>query len=515
MPFATALSSDELGFAATDSVELGTSGADDIDGGAGDDIIKGKAGDDGLFGHDGDDRLVGGTGDDLLVGGGGDDTLIGGAGVDRADLIFGSGAAAKINLSDFHAGDTYVLKEGSGDQVTLMGIEKLFLYFESTPVTLIGSAGDDQVSVVSGSRVLGGDGDDALGGVQSMLKGQAGDDLLTLGQTVTDVATTLSGGAGDDQLNLVWENPGGALKVKLTAHGFEGHTTDGLNNFVATSIEHLDIWIEGAAATITGGAGDDYLSASPYDGSSDFLRGGGGNDYLQGGGGSDRLVGGVGDDTIDGVFGSDTLDGGSGIDQYVFHNGGFDSEVGHYIYDASSFDVSGHRFELDLGQGAVATLIGFEGVYIEGHSTGSNELIGSAGEDVLIGAAGQDSLSGGDGNDTLTGGAGADVLSGGAGADHFVFQTIMDSSGPAIDLITDLTDDDVIDLSQIDANSKLEGDQAFVLVKAFDHHAGETTLTYDAAKGVTDLLADVDGDGVADFTVAITGDHSGFTNFIL
>jgi hypothetical protein len=72
-----------------------------------------------------------------------------------------------------------------------------------------------------------------------------------------------------------------------------------------------------------------------------------------------------------------------------------------------------------------------------------------------------------------------------------------------------------IDLSAIDADATQAGDQAFHLVSAFTSQAGELSLSFDSVHGVTDLIADVDGDGTADFLVVLRGDLSEFSHFIL
>ena len=66
---------------------------------------------------------------------------------------------------------------------------------------------------------------------------------------------------------------------------------------------------------------------------------------------------------------------------------------------------------------------------------------------------------------------------------------------------------DRLDLSGVDANTALAGDQAFTLVSAFTRHAGEMTLLYTA--GVTLLRLDVTGDGKPDFQMKINGDVTG------
>jgi Ca2+-binding RTX toxin-like protein len=144
-----------------------------------------------------------------------------------------------------------------------------------------------------------------------------------------------------------------------------------------------------------------------------------------------------------------------------------------------------------------------------------DSLSGVGGDDMLWGHGGKDKLSGGTGNDTLVGGAGKDALIGGAGNDTFAFKAVADSTAKASDLIHDLAAGDAIDLAMIDADSHTAGDQAFHLVSGFTRHAGELTITYQAAKGVTLIQGDVDGDGFADLVITVSGDHHDFANFVL
>jgi serralysin len=139
----------------------------------------------------------------------------------------------------------------------------------------------------------------------------------------------------------------------------------------------------------------------------------------------------------------------------------------------------------------------------------------SDGTDLLKGGHGDDTLIGGGGDDTLRGGADGDHLTGGAGSDVFLFAKLSDSAWSAPDLITDLEATDVIDISGIDADTTQAGDQAFHLVHALSGQAGEAALSYDRATHLTRLELDVDGDGHADAVIAIDGDRSDFTNFVL
>ncbi|MBX3480889.1 MAG: M10 family metallopeptidase C-terminal domain-containing protein [Caulobacter sp.] len=148
------------------------------------------------------------------------------------------------------------------------------------------------------------------------------------------------------------------------------------------------------------------------------------------------------------------------------------------------------------------------------NGTGSgddNVITGNSGANILDGAAGDDTLIGGDGNDVLIGGDGEDALSGGAGADHFVFTNAdVHLSGRAqTDSIFDLdfAAGDRIDLSAIDANIHMAGDQAFTFVNKFTRHEGQAVLSFKG--GVTTLSLDVDGDGKAEFKISINGHLDG------
>jgi serralysin len=97
--------------------------------------------------------------------------------------------------------------------------------------------------------------------------------------------------------------------------------------------------------------------------------------------------------------------------------------------------------------------------------TGGDILVGGSGNDTLTGGSGDDSLFGDDGNDSLIGGAGRDVLTGRAGADIFDFNAAGETSNSmsSADVILDFVPGvDIIDLSTIDASSKLQKNNAFV-----------------------------------------------------
>ena len=230
---------------------------------------------------------------------------------------------------------------------------------------------------------------------------------------------------------------------------------------------------------------------------SDVINGLGGNDILIGNGGNDTVDGGSGDDVIDGGSGDDTLLGGSG-DDFLFGGNGVDLLSGGTGDDFLFGDDGNDQLSGDDGDD-----------YLDG-GDGNDKLNGGNGADVLFGWSGADTLSGGAGNDRLSGGSGADIINGGAGSDRldggagndiFVFSATSDSAvGGNRDRILDFTrGSDVIDLSAIDANTLVAGNQAFSFIgsSAFSGVAGQLRF----AGGI--VAGDVNGDGIADFEIQV------------
>lgn len=134
---------------------------------------------------------------------------------------------------------------------------------------------------------------------------------------------------------------------------------------------------------------------------------------------------------------------------------------------------------------------------------GADRLFGDTGNDTLEGGDGNDQLDGGDGLDRLTGGAGRDILTGGRDADRFVFLSRADTLRAAQDVITDFdAGEDRIDLSAIDADiAGTAGNQAFRYIRGNTFSGTEGELRFSG--GV--LSGDVNGDGRADFAIAVQG----------
>ena len=284
----------------------------------------------------------------------------------------------------------------------------------------------------------------------------------------------------------------------------------------------------GAADTLSGGAGNDTV------------HGGVGADQIQGDGDDDLLFGEAGDDTISGGTGRDTIAGGAGADSLI--GGG---EAGDMLsYEASDAGIvialvagaavapTGGHAEGDLAQGFVDVRGSvYRDLITDADKTalannandnlfaggggrdrlllggGDDTGLGGNGGDVIWGEGGNDLLRGDDGNDTLRGGQGLDMLTGGIGADRFDFRLTGDSAPDLAtqDIITDFNaaEGDRIDLRAIDAAEELAGNQDFHLISGnFSGTAGEIGLVAQGADLM--VMADTDGDGLADFVLLLT-----------
>jgi len=213
------------------------------------------------------------------------------------------------------------------------------------------------------------------------------------------------------------------------------------------------------------------------------------------------------------------MEGGAGADTYTVDNpGDLTIEVAGQGTDLVKAKIS---FTL---QAAIEnlTLLGTSSINGTGNelnnkltgNSGANRLDGALGNDVLLGGGGADILIGGDGLDQLTGAGGRDTMSGGAGADKFIFQATGHTTVALPDVITDFSssEGDMIDLSKIDAQAAVAGDQTFSFIGANAFAGGGSTgagqLRYAYTGTETRILGDVNGDGAADFMIVLSGQLS-------
>ncbi len=217
---------------------------------------------------------------------------------------------------------------------------------------------------------------------------------------------------------------------------------------------------------------------------------------------NDTLTGNVAANVLNGGAGADTMTGGNGNDTYyVNHASDVVNEVLAGGTDTVFSTLLAYTLRANVEKGVVQGTVA-------GNLTGNalaNTLTGNAAANRLNGGAGNDTLKGNGGNDILTGGAGKDVLTGGAGNDVFKFNTLVESGLTATtrDVITDFVrGQDKIDLSTIDANTALAGNQAFtglIGANVAFSQAGQLRLN----AGV--LYGNTDADATAEFSIALTG----------
>jgi len=104
-------------------------------------------------------------------------------------------------------------------------------------------------------------------------------------------------------------------------------------------------------------------------------------------------------------------------------------------------------------------------------------------------------------------------MSGDTEADRFVYNDVSDSLLAAPDQIGDFStaEGDLIDLSLIDANANVAGNQAFTFIgaNAFTGTAGELNFLNGFVEG------DINGDAVADFRIQLFVGNLAATDFLL
>jgi Ca2+-binding RTX toxin-like protein len=385
-----------------------------------------------------------------------------------------------------------------------------------------GTGGDDQLFGTTGADWIRGlDGDDVIYGDSGndSLYGNAGNDFIK-GGAGNDL---IDGGPGSDRASYYGAPTGVRVNLNITHAQDTGWGRDTLVNIEDVSGTSLD-------DVLIGNNRDNWLWGSD--------------------GGNDSLVGGGGDDLLTVQTGDSTLVGGIGRDTVAFSSNGFDLEPALHVdlglqgvvqdTGAGMMLLKGiENLSAQYGEDTDDSFTGDRFANVLAGADGSDELNGGNGSDLLLGdgmistegaagsyivrylagyGQGADVLDGGQGADTLVGGAGADQLTGGANRDVFLYTDIGDciaGAGGGIESIMDFDRHDIIDLSGIDADVNVDGDQAFILVTdAFTHTAGEALYAYDGGPYAS-LYLDTDGDGSADAEIRIFGREVQADQFVL
>jgi predicted extracellular nuclease len=392
--------------------------------------------------------------------------------------------------------------------------------FRSLSETLVGTPQADTFN-------LGQGGDDTVSGL-------AGDDIFYFGGALT-AADNVNGGDGFDTILLQGNYSGGLTldgsvteieSISVLAGTNTAFGDPGTNLYDYDLTTHDDNFAAGLQVKINASAllpGEDFT----FDGSAETDA----KFVVYGGKGKDDLTGGAGNDTFffahDGRFAAgDKVEGGGGYDA-LFLRGNYTIDFTQAGYAGAFLDLEnmtlssasdqryarggGTEFDYSikwdddlLGSGRTITinaslLTAEESLAFNGtdESNGTFKILGGGGNDVLTGGAGADVIIGGLRGDTLTGGAGNDV---------FRYDSTADSNSTEADGIQDFNSGDLIDLSRIDANVLIDGNQAFNFIgnAEFSKTAGELRFANISNGGpIWKVQGDTDGNGVSDFEVVL------------
>lgn len=462
----------------------------------------------------GDDVIIGSSANDQIQFSAGKDNIDGGAGVDTMSFS-NSGNSVNVNLGSGKYTVSSIIS-------TIKNVENIdgSRYAD----TLIGDAANNVIHGGDGNDTIsGGAGNDSLygGDGANTLNGGDGNDLLVV--TAHYYSTTVNGGTGTDTIQFVSASHGldinldAGQAIQLGSTGSDIYATiSDVENVVGSALNDK-ITGDSQNNVINGGAGNDIIDGGLGSDTADFstsykavnvnLAAGTASGY-----GTDKLIsienviGSTYSDIVKGSSGANIIKTGNG-DDYIFADAGNDVIDGGAGTDTLNFSgvSSGVSVNLSLttaqntGGANTDTITNIENIV---GTAFADTLLGNAAANVIDSGAGNDKLSGGDGNDILIGGGGADTLTGGAGVDKFVFKSIADSTVAAHDTITDFVKGiDKISLTDIDANTSASGSQHFNLIASTAAFSGAGQIKFSG--GV--LSGDTNGDGVADFSVTLTG----------
>ncbi|MGF6226686.1 Ca2+-binding RTX toxin-like protein [Inquilinus ginsengisoli] len=544
------------------------------------DTINAKGGHDIVIGKKGDDIALLGTGNDVFrwFPGDGSDTVDGEVGTDTLDFV---GANVDENIQIFaNAGKAIFFRDIAAVTMTLDNVERIDFdaLGGSDLITLNNLAGTEVKHVaIDLAGVLNGTTGD---GVQDnvIVNGAAAGaaDVITLSQTGTGTAATVVVNGLAAQTTIAHFDAGDHLVV----NGLGGNDRLDARALPQSMVLVLDggagddtLIGSAGADLLLGGAGNDVVIGARGDDTA-FLGAGNDTFFWAPGEGSDTVEGGPGIDTLAflGAGAAETVDILANFGRTTFFRDIASINMDLNDVDRIQFDALGGadkvrvhdltgteitHVDIDLaatvggtaGDGAVdsvsvegtagadgvvlwnsGTTVGVDGlqqrVLIQ-HLEGTDLLTvdGGGGNDVInafaVGAGRVSlTLSGGAGDDKLVGSAGADVLIGGAGADRFVIAAPSYSPvGPKADKIVDFShaQGDKIDLSSIDANMWVAGNQAFHFIGTglFTHAAGELRYAY-TSPTTTTVAGDINGDGASDFHIVLAGNVAlTATDFVL
>ena len=516
----------------------------------------------------GPDLILGTNFDEIYLGLAGNDTLKGSAGFDTLDGGLGSDVADYSSIGTVVSLGAFGVLQKGGFTDRLFSIETVI------GSSLLGDTIDHSGAVTGGGFTVTGTTTDlnlgfakvngspfplplqinvqnfenVIGSIYSdSITGNNSDNILNGGTGVD----TMAGGAGND--TYVVDNAGDIV-IEAAAAGTDT-VQSSITYTLGANLENL-ILTGAAAINGTGNTGNNILTGNT------------GNNSLNGGAGADNMAGGLGDDTyvvdnigdvvteaagagtdtvqssitytlganlenltltgaaaisgtgnnldniitgntanniLSGGDGNDTLNGGAGADTLI---GGFGNDT--YVVDnAGDSVIENSGAGTDTVQSSISYTLGAN---LENLTLTGAAAISGTGNDL------NNVIQGNAANNTLTGGLGSDTLNGGNGNDTFVYTSISDSAfGPSNqDTITGfqlsgLFGVDRLDLSAIDANLTVAGNQAFTFIGLIGGAPGNPVfsnagqLGYQVIGGNLFLYGNVDPNPTANFALQLSG----------
>jgi len=455
---------------AGNNVLLGLLGSDTLNGGAGNDTLDGGAGNDTLDGGAGIDRLNGGAGVDRLTGGAGNDVFLFSS---VADI--GNNPLFRETITDFTTGDRIDLSAIDANTVTagLQTFNAIGASFTGTgPAASAANAGKLRYidGVLSGDTNGDGVADFQIGINPQTIPG-AGAPVpslsladFILGPITASIASNT--GAGITELN-----------VGTSVHTF----TVALDRAAATAIT-LN-WAVSSNGLANAANAADFGAAFPT--------------------GTVTIAAGQTTGTISvSVLGDTAFEQNENFRVTITPNTPTATLYQIGTAAATSIILNDDATPIN-GTNANNTLTGTALNDVINGLGGNDTITGLAGNDTLNGGTGNDNLDGGADNDVLIGDAGVDTMTGGAGSDTFLYGAITDSGTTAAtrDRITDfVVGTDTIDVSAIDANTNVGGNQAFTFIGAAAFSArGQARYV----GGILEFNST--GNNNADMSIALTG----------
>ncbi len=485
--------------------------------------------------------INGNGGNDIIFSGGGNDTVLGGAG---ADTITWNVGDARDQADGGTESDTFALNGDASAEtfriytraeallagmVIANALTEIVITRNGTATANIIAELDNieeitvnTQAVVSGGWISAGDTIEVIGDfTQTSLNlntitidGNAGNDTVDITALSSAHRIVFRSNGGNDTIvgtlrpQDVIELPGGATAAdyvtSTNVHGVTTMVSDeqtitftataGMPQFTNTVTETgTSNIVNGTAAgeTLLGIEGRDIVFAGA---GNDNVLANAGSDLAFGDAGDDRIFGEAGNDIITAGAGTDTVIGGAGDDRFIgeigdgndsYYGDDMDGGVGSDTLDLSAINAN---ITADLGGGMMN----------RGSATSTE-----SGTDTFWGV---ENIITGNGADVITANAVVNVIDGGNGRDIFRFNTAADANG---DTIASFQPGDRIDLTGIDANGALAGDQAFRLVTGAFTNAAQLVITQETHDGQVYTVVSGNAGGTldADFKINIKGTH--------